>query len=74
LAGSSSEPSLSSHPYHGEINESTVLTAEEWDDYFRQFPDDFVVESFDTSPKKLGSSHGSPRGSPTHRSHSEYSV
>jgi len=65
---------LSSHPYHGEINESTVLTAEEWDDYFRQFPDDFVVESFDTSPKKLGSSHGSPRGSPTHRSHSEYSV
>ena len=49
-----------------EIDESTTLTAEEWDAYFKEFPDDFVVEGLSDSPRRL-SSRGSPRGSPSHR-------
>ena len=47
------------------------FAAEEWDDYFRQYPGDFVVEALDGSPRKPGSAsgQGSPRGSPTHKSH-----
>ncbi|XP_067945821.1 leucine-rich repeat and fibronectin type-III domain-containing protein 4-like [Watersipora subatra] len=38
-----------------EITENTPLTAEVWDAYFREYPDDFIVESFDTTSKKSGS-------------------
>lgn len=49
------------------INCTFCISAEEWDDYFRQYPDDFMVEGFDGSPRKAGSGQGSPRGSPNQK-------
>lgn len=51
-----------------ELSETSALTAEQWDAYFREFPDDFVLEGLSGGPSKFGSSTGSPKGSPSHRS------
>lgn len=57
-----------------EIDEHTELSADVWNEYFREYPDDFIIDSFDESPKKGDSPQYSSRGSPLHRPHGSYTV